>query len=114
VDSGAVDDLAEQFGGGEEGRRFARELTATFLDDTPAQLAALRGAVAEGDAGEARRAAHSMKSNAATFGATSFSALCAQLEALARQGSLEGADALLVEAEQEWVRVQGALGGDER
>ena len=64
IDSAALDRLR-----GSVGDEFVGELVATFLGDAPAQLAALRGAVERGDAEEARRAAHTLKSNGATFGA---------------------------------------------
>ena len=83
--------LADSFGGGAEGWEFVRELIETFLEDAPQQLTALRNAVDQGDAEEARRAAHTLKSNAATFGATELSELCAELEARARAGDLAGA-----------------------
>jgi HPt (histidine-containing phosphotransfer) domain-containing protein len=51
--------------------------------------------VAAGDSETARRAAHTLKSNAATFGATGLAELCAELEAGARGGDLaDGAQAM--------------------
>jgi HPt (histidine-containing phosphotransfer) domain-containing protein len=50
---------------------FVGELVGDFLGGAPAQISALRGAVEHGDAGELRRVAHTMKGNAATFGARS-------------------------------------------
>jgi len=103
--------LAESFGGGEEGWAFVRELIDAFLEDAPTQLAALRSALEQGDAEEARRAAHTLKSNAAAFGASSLTDVCRKLEAAGARGELDGADALVKQAEMEWERVREALDG---
>lgn len=68
------------------GAEFAAELLDTFLEEAPAMLAELRAARADGDADRFRRAAHSLKSNASTFGAV-------RLAALARELELTGLDA---------------------
>ena len=101
--------LAESFGGGEEGWAFVRELIDAFLEDAPTQLAALRSALEEADAEAARRAAHTLKSNAATFGANALADVCRELEAAAARGELDGAGELLEQAEQEWERARAAL-----
>lgn len=52
------------------GADFVAELVATFVDEeAPQMLAELRDALAAGSAERFRRAAHSLKSNAMTFGA---------------------------------------------
>jgi HPt (histidine-containing phosphotransfer) domain-containing protein len=48
-------------------------------------------AAGAGEADALRRHAHTLKSNAASFGATELSELCAALEARARAGELGGA-----------------------
>jgi HPt (histidine-containing phosphotransfer) domain-containing protein len=73
-------------------------------------MAELRAAVDGRDAETARRVAHTLKSNGATFGAQPFSELCRELEALGRSGELDAAPALLQRAEEEWGRVREALG----
>jgi HPt (histidine-containing phosphotransfer) domain-containing protein len=80
-----------------------------FLDDAAAQMATLHGAVERGDAAAARRTAHTLKSTGATFGARPFAELCRELEALAREGRLDAAAALLDRADQEWERARSAL-----
>ena len=62
------------------GPEFIGELVDTFLEEAPGMLAELRGARAAGDADRFRRAAHSLKSNANTFGAASLSARARELE----------------------------------
>ena len=102
--------MAASLGGGADGWAFVRELIDTFLEDAPRQLAVLRSAVEQAEAGEARRAAHTLKSNGATFGADSFSDVCRELEAASTRGDLDGAATALVEqAELEWERARPAL-----
>ncbi len=62
------------------GAEFVTELVDTFLEDAPALLAELRDARAAADADRFRRAAHSLKSNSHTFGASALGALARELE----------------------------------
>lgn len=62
------------------GAEFVVELVESFLEDGPRELAAMRAAVAGGDAAAFRRHAHSLKSNGATFGAAAFAEAARQLE----------------------------------
>jgi HPt (histidine-containing phosphotransfer) domain-containing protein len=48
---------------------FVAELLASFLEDAPLALAALRAAASAHDAQAFRRQAHTLKANAVTFGA---------------------------------------------
>jgi histidine phosphotransfer protein HptB len=62
------------------GAEFATELIGTFLEEAPGQLAQLQASLAAGDADAFRRAAHSLKSNAQTFGAMKLALLARDLE----------------------------------
>ena len=62
------------------GQDFTTELVETFAEDLPQMLATLRQAHAAGDATTFRRAAHSIKSNASTFGALPLASLARALE----------------------------------
>jgi HPt (histidine-containing phosphotransfer) domain-containing protein len=62
------------------GAEFVVELVGTFLEEAPRILTELRKARADGDADKFRRAAHSLKSNGATFGALGLAALARELE----------------------------------
>jgi HPt (histidine-containing phosphotransfer) domain-containing protein len=66
-----------------------------------------RRGLQQGQADEVRRAAHTLKSNGAAFGAMRFSELSRELESVARSGTVEGAAELIerVEAEYEGVRI---------
>lgn len=71
------------------GADFIGELVDAFLDDAPTLIAQMRSALTRQDADTFRRAAHSMKSNAATFGAKELSVRAKELETLARENNLE-------------------------
>ncbi len=62
------------------GTEFVSELVATFLEEAPQMLAELRAAQATGAAEAFRRAAHSLKSNANTFGALRLGEMARDLE----------------------------------
>ena len=109
LDDAALGKLVSSLGGGDEGREAVRELVEMFLDDAAAQMATLHGAVKRGDAEAARRTAHTLKASGATFGARRFAELCRELEALAREGRLDAAAALLDRADQEWELARSAL-----
>jgi HPt (histidine-containing phosphotransfer) domain-containing protein len=70
------------------GADYLEELLGVFLEEVPALIAQLQPALDAGDAGAFRRTAHSVKSNAATFGATRLSELARELEFMAREGRL--------------------------
>jgi HPt (histidine-containing phosphotransfer) domain-containing protein len=75
------------------GAEFVAELIGTFFEEAPALLGSLRAAQAQAqaDAEGFRRAAHSLKTNAQTFGAM---ALGEQARALELAGPPAGAAAL--------------------
>ena len=67
------------------------KLLKAFFGNAPTLLAEMRGGVERGATEEVRRAAHTLKSNAASFGALGLAELCRSLEAQARAGTLAGA-----------------------
>jgi PAS domain S-box-containing protein len=78
---------------GARGAKSAVSLIDTFLDHAAAQLASLRQAVQQREAEDARREAHTLKSNAAAFGATALETMCRELEVAAGADALDrGAD----------------------
>lgn len=70
------------------GADFVNELMNAFFEDAHSQMLAMNAALASNDAETFRRAAHSLKSNAATFGATDLSALARELENMGRDNNL--------------------------
>jgi HPt (histidine-containing phosphotransfer) domain-containing protein len=75
------------------GAEFVGELVDTFLDEARGMLAALHEARSAGDAERFRRAAHSLKSNGLTFGATALADAARALE-LGGIGSTSAIDAV--------------------
>ena len=62
------------------GAEFVAELVGTFLEEAPTMLAELRAAQVAGNADGFRRAAHSLKSNSNTFGATRLGEMARDIE----------------------------------
>jgi HPt (histidine-containing phosphotransfer) domain-containing protein len=89
---------------------FVRELISTFLNDAPDLLGELRSSLEQRDFEELRRAAHTLKANGRTFGATGLAALSEELELSAQMGTLADAVELVTRIEREYARVAGALG----
>jgi HPt (histidine-containing phosphotransfer) domain-containing protein len=83
IDKNTFNDLKEM-----SGEDFIVELIDTFLEDSPKMIAEIKSAYASGDVEAFRRAAHSLKSNAATFGAQHLAALAKELEMLGKENKL--------------------------
>lgn len=71
------------------GADFIQELITTFLEDAPLQIQQMKEALQKKDAEAFRRAAHTVKSNAATFGATELANIARELENMGRENNLE-------------------------
>ena len=87
------------------GADFVAELVATFLEEAPRMLAELRLALAAQSADAFRRAAHSLKSNSDTFGASRLGEMARELEL----GGLAICTAPLDALDAEYQRVARAL-----
>jgi HPt (histidine-containing phosphotransfer) domain-containing protein len=107
VDVAAIDQLVAICG--EDGEAFVTSLIGTFFIDAARQLLALRLALAEGYAEEVGRAAHTLKSQAMTFGAQRLADLAREAEQLARFGHLGPIEALLGDLVAEFDRASEAL-----
>jgi len=103
LDTSAVERLRATMGQGFE------ELLSTFLEDSRELVDTIRRALGRKDTDAFRRAAHSLKSNAASFGATTLSSLAKELETLARSGSVDGAAPRVERLAVECERVARAL-----
>jgi HPt (histidine-containing phosphotransfer) domain-containing protein len=106
IDRSTFDRFMESIGGDAE---FLAEMLETYFDDSPRQLAAMEAALAAGDAEGLRRAAHSLKSNSATFGALAFSAQAREIEMLAKQEDFQGAAPLVAVLAAEYPQVEQGL-----
>ena len=70
------------------GADFINELIDAFLDDAPTMIQNMYTALDKQDVESFRRNAHSLKSNANTFGATELGTLAKELESMARENTL--------------------------
>lgn len=71
------------------GDDFINELIDAFLDDAPGMINQMEAAVAARDIETFRRNAHSLKSNANTFGAIELGALAKELEFMGKEGNMD-------------------------
>ena len=95
LDSAALDALLDATGGDPA---FLAEMIDAFLADSVEQFAAIDSALAGGHADDLLRAAHSLKSNSATFGAMTLADTCRQIEERAKAGDLDAQVPSLVES----------------
>jgi HPt (histidine-containing phosphotransfer) domain-containing protein len=104
IDRAVFDELKEA-----AGAEFVLELVDTFLAEAPLLLDELSRAFAQREADAFRRVAHSLKSNANTFGAHALGAMAKELE-LGGLAPVAAADGRPIEAlAQEYARVAAAL-----
>ena len=71
------------------GEDFINELIDAFLDDAPGMIENMSTALTTKDIESFRRNAHSLKSNANTFGAMELGVLAKELEFMAKENNLE-------------------------
>jgi histidine phosphotransfer protein HptB len=76
------------------GEDFINELIDAFLEEGPNMLNNLHAALQAGDVDSFRRNAHSLKTNANTFGAMELGAMAKELEYMARENNLDVGDRL--------------------
>ncbi len=94
---------------GDQDNTIMPTLIATFIEGAETIRDSAQTALEIGDAATLRRAMHTLKSNASTFGAQPLTLLCRDLENRAANGELEGADMSLGLVIAELDRVQKAL-----
>jgi PAS domain S-box-containing protein len=104
LDDAALDNLR-----GLGGDEFLSEVIDAFLSDAPELIASLRSSLADANAEDLRRAAHTLKSNGATLGAEAFAELCRTLEHLAKADDLGEAPQLVDRIEQQYGPLEEAL-----
>jgi PAS domain S-box-containing protein len=105
IDEASLDQLISSIGGGD----VAAGLITMFLHDAPKHLESMERAIAAGNAQELRRAAHTLKSSSASFGAVGLSGLCSRLETMAKAAEIESAGAVLRDARTDYEQVRAAL-----
>ncbi len=93
------------------GADFIDELVDTFLEDAPRLVNEMKSALRTNDAEAFRRAAHSLKSNSATFGADHLSALARDMEMMGKDRRLPESESSLQTLEQTLQAVDAELRG---
>jgi HPt (histidine-containing phosphotransfer) domain-containing protein len=104
IDQAALDSLLAT-----TDREFVGELIDAYLEDSPALIAGMKEALANGNATEFTRAAHSLKSSSASLGAASLSDLAKELEHLGKESKLTGAASKLEQLAGLFEQVQTSL-----
>ncbi len=106
LDAAAIETLRQMLGGDAES---LREMIDAFAEEVPARLAEAHLGIEQGDATLTARAAHTLKSNALTFGALGMANVARQIETTARSGDVAVAAQLLPALERAWADVQPSL-----
>jgi HPt (histidine-containing phosphotransfer) domain-containing protein len=113
LDGRALDRLRRQ--GGDD---LLREIIAVFLEDAPKRIRSARAGAEGSDLDKTRRAAHSLKSSAATLGAVRLQELSERIELLATKRRSAAVAALLDDWEAAFAvacgRLKAVAGPDDR
>ena len=88
---------------------FVNELINTYLEDSPLQIADMHQALADNNSENFRRAAHTLKSNSANFGASSLVEIAKELEMMGKVNDFEDASSKLAGLEKAYTQVRGEL-----
>ena len=104
VDS--VMNLAEAMSNMDGDAELLQEIVTIFMETGQAQLTALAGSIAAGDARDVAIKAHGLKGGASNFCAREFVGSALKLELLAKAGTLGGATALLDAMQSDYNELQ--------
>jgi CheY-like chemotaxis protein len=88
---------------------FLTNIVEQFIKDTGKLIQEMKAAVRASDAPALKVAAHTLKSSSASLGATDLSSLCKQVQTIAAEGSVEPAEFVVVQIENEFAGVIAAL-----
>lgn len=88
---------------------FVAELIETFLEDSPELIAQLKQSLNENDSPAFQRAAHTLKSNSASFGAMNLSEMAKELEMMGKSEDLSQALEKIAILESEYALVEKEL-----
>ena len=106
IDQATLTGLLDSLGGDVD---FLNELVEAYFDSSPELFGSMRQAIASGEAPALQRAAHSLKTGSASFGALAFAGQCKELEELAKTGALGGAAEKYEALEAGYAQVEAAL-----
>ncbi len=94
---------------GDDADAFIEEILDTFCVGAPQLMAALEEALATNTIEAFVRAAHTLKSNSATVGATALTSLCAEMEQEGKGGNIQALGSKVSQAREELTRVLALL-----
>jgi HPt (histidine-containing phosphotransfer) domain-containing protein len=100
-------DTARECVGGSE--QILKEVIDAFFEESPMLMEQIRQAISDGDVGELRRAAHTLKGTVAVFGANFARQAAWRLEKMGRDADLTDAEAACVELQQRVGELHSAL-----
>ena len=106
IDQTIFDELKQM-----SGADFINELIDTFLEDSPKLMEEMETALRDNNVDTFRRAAHSLKSNAATFGANELFGLAKELEMLGKENKINETGDRLRALEEAYDSVRKELSG---
>jgi HPt (histidine-containing phosphotransfer) domain-containing protein len=88
---------------------FVEEMVDLFVKETPSLIEAIRRSVAASNSEGLRRAAHTLKGNCNSIGATRMGALALDLERIGRGELVQDAGAIFAELESEFENARKAF-----
>ena len=106
IDQEAFGKLMGSLGGDAD---FLNDLVEAYLTSSPGLFASMQQAIASEEAAALQRAAHSLKTGSASFGALVFAARCKELEELGKLGALDCAEEKFEALEAAYSEVVAAL-----
>jgi two-component system sensor histidine kinase/response regulator len=106
IDQGTFARLLDSLGGDVD---FLSELIEAYLASSPELIDSMQQAIASSEAAALQRAAHSLKTGSAGFGALAFAAQCKELEDIGKGGKLDDAESKVVALEAGYAGVATAL-----
>jgi CheY-like chemotaxis protein len=107
LDASALERLRDTLG--KQADMLLPTLVKSFIEDGTRLLNEAGRALQQKNAQDLRRAAHTLKSNGATFGAVMLSTVAKQLEQLGGEGQFEGAAELIERAGREFVKAKAEI-----
>jgi HPt (histidine-containing phosphotransfer) domain-containing protein len=106
IDPATFAGLLDSLGGDVD---FLSELVEAYLVSSPGLIGSMQQAIASGEAPALQRAAHSLKTGSASFGALAFATRCKELEDMGKTGALAEAEAKYAALEAAYDQVAAAL-----
>ncbi len=107
LDSSRLDEIRSLMT--DDDSEFLVNIVEQFIKDTGKLIQEIKAALRAGDAPALKVAAHTLKSSSASLGATDLSGLCKQVQTIAAEDSVQPAEFVVVQIENEFAGVISAL-----